>query len=136
MPRFERFEEIEAWQKARQLAQAVYDACSDARFARDFPLGDQIRRGAISVMANISEGFGRSWDREFLHFLAVAEGSVHEAGSHLYVALDHGYVTPEPFAELQARAAEVGRMIGGLMEYLRRSGMKGGRLRPVQPPDA
>jgi len=81
-------------------------------------------------MANMAEGLGRSGDREFLQFLAIAKGSAHEVASHLHVALDQGYVTQEQFDEISLRTGEVGRMLGGLNEYLRESRMEGSRLRP------
>ena len=134
MPGFRTFEEIEAWQTARQLVRAVYEASGGNAFARDFGLRDQIRRGAVSIMANIAEGFGRGGNREFVQFLAVAKGSTHEVISHLYVALDQGYVSQAQFDALSAQARQVGRITGGLMEYLRKSPLKGPRHRPEEEP--
>jgi four helix bundle protein len=129
MPSFRRFEDIEAWKKARKLARAVYEASSGEPFQRDFALRDQVRRAAISIMANIAEGFGRGSSREFLQFLAMAKGSAQEVVSHLYVAVDQGYLSDEAFAGLSGQAQEVGRIVGGLMEYLRKSELRGSRLR-------
>ena len=70
MPTIQRFEDIKAWQKARELAQSVYRVTSIGRFARDFSLRDQIRRAAVSVMSNIAEGFEREGNKEFLQFLS------------------------------------------------------------------
>ena len=75
MARIEKFEDIEAWQRARQLAKAVYVVTSEGKFARDFGLRDQIQRAAVSVMSNIAEGFERGVDVEFRRFLAIAKGS-------------------------------------------------------------
>ena len=72
-----------AWQKARVLTAKVYLATSDGAFAKDFGLRDQIRRSAISVMANIAEGFGRRTNREFANFLVIPHGSAAETQSHL-----------------------------------------------------
>jgi len=130
VPTFRRFEDIEAWKRARELARDIYETSSGSRFAKDFALRDQFRRAAISVMANIAEGFGRGSSREFLQFLAVAKGSAEEVVSHLYVALDRAYITEETFERLAAQAREVGRVVGGLMAYLQRSELKGSRLRP------
>ncbi len=57
MAKIERFEDIEAWQKARELTRQIYDASNDGPFARDFGLRDQIRRASVSIMSNIAEGF-------------------------------------------------------------------------------
>ena len=64
MTKIERFEDIEAWQKARELASGVYGICRSGPLRRDFGLRDQITRSAVSVMANIAEGFGRRTNNE------------------------------------------------------------------------
>jgi four helix bundle protein len=78
MARIERFEDIEAWQQARELTRAIYAVSNEGRFSRDFGLRDQIRRAAVSVMSNIAEGFERHGDTEFRRFLAIAKGSAGE----------------------------------------------------------
>ncbi|MBM3123272.1 MAG: four helix bundle protein, partial [Chloroflexi bacterium] len=93
MPTFRRLEDIEAWRLARELAREVYAVSGRPPFDRDFALRDQVRRACVSVAANIAEGYGRGGSQEFLQFLAVAKGSVSEVRSHLYLALDQGYVT-------------------------------------------
>jgi four helix bundle protein len=127
MPTFRRFEDIEAWQKARELAQQVYAASGRGRFSKDFVLRDQVRRAAVSVASNIAEGFGRGGSQEFVQFLAVANGSINEVRSQLYLALDQDYITQDEFAELSRAADVVGSLVGGLIGYLRRSGIKGVR---------
>jgi four helix bundle protein len=128
MPTFERFEDIEAWQIARDLTRAVYLVSGQGRFAKDFPLRDQVRRAAVSVMSNIAEGFDRGSTREFLQFLAAAKGSASEVRSQLYAALDQDYISGEQFGHVGGLAERVGRVIGGLMAYLRRSGTRGVRF--------
>jgi len=124
-----RFEDIEAWQKARALTNRIYDLTAVGPFSRDFVLRDQIRRAAVSVMANIAEGFERGGDKEFGHFLAMAKGSCGEMRSHLHVALDRQYVTGEQHAEMCELAAEVSRMVSGLMKHLRQSPMRGSKYK-------
>lgn len=118
MPRIERFEDIEAWQKARELTGAIYRTTGQGEFARDFGLRDQIRRASVSVMSNIAEGFERSGDNEFRRFLCIAKGSVGEVRAQLYVALDAGLIPDVTFREYSSLAAETGRLIGGLIKYL------------------
>jgi four helix bundle protein len=125
VPTFRRFDEIEAWQKSRKLTQVVYGFSGQGSFAKDFGLRDQIRRAAVSIMANIAEGFERDGTGEFIQFLAIAKGSCAEVLSHAYVALDQGFITKEDFDDLFARTSEVGRMIAALMLYLRKSRTKG-----------
>jgi four helix bundle protein len=82
------FEDIEAWQEARKLTKAIYTFSGKGSFARDFALREQIRRAAISIMSNISEGFERGGSAEFSQFLSIAKGSAGEVESQLYIALD------------------------------------------------
>lgn len=88
MATIEKFEDIEAWKKARELTRDVYTASKQAAFAKDFGLKDQIRRAAVSIMSNIAEGFERGGDKEFAQFIALAKGSSAEVRAQLYVALD------------------------------------------------
>jgi four helix bundle protein len=129
MATFERFEDIEAWQKARELVKAVYGVTADGAFARDFGLRDQIRRAVVSVLSNIAEGFERGGDKEFSQFLAVAKGSCGEVRAQLYVALDQRYINEEQFDTLSGNAVQISRLLAGLMTYLRQSGYKGSKFK-------
>src|SRR5919108_6468742 len=122
MPTFRKFQDIEAWQKARELTRGLYAISSNSSFSKDFGLRDQIRKAGVSIMANIAEGFERDGNAEFVQFLAVAKGSAAEVRSHAYVALDQGYVTNAEFDRLSANSIAVGRMLAALMTYLRKSG--------------
>jgi four helix bundle protein len=125
MSTFKKFEEIESWKKARVLTNRIYDVSKSGPFAKDFGLKDQIRRASVSIMSNIAEGYDRSGTGEFVQFLATAKGSAAEVKCQLYVALDQNYIDDQTFAELSGLATETANMIGGLMNYLRRSGIKG-----------
>ena len=131
MATFKKFEEIECWKRARELARRIYRISNRPAFARDFGLKDQIRRASVSVMSNIAEGYDRSGTGEFVQFLATAKGSAAEVRCQLYVAADQGYVQESDFVELNALAAETGNMVGGLMKYLRSSGYKGTKFKTV-----
>jgi len=117
----ERFEEIKAWQEARVLTRMVYELTKGERFARDFGLRDQIQRAAASVMANIAEGFERQSRKDFRHFLGIALGSSSEVRSHLYVALDQGYIDDPAFKEAYTQAETTSRLIFGFMKRLSES---------------
>ena len=90
---------------------------------------DQIRRASISILSNIAEGFERGGDREFLQFLAMAKGSCGEVRAQLYVAIDQGYLSRSLFERLSNDAAEIGRLISGLMKYLSKSDLKESKYR-------
>jgi four helix bundle protein len=114
LSKVERFKDLIAWQKARDLARAIYQITQEGAFARDFGLARQIQRAAVSIMSNIAEGFERSGRREFHQFLSTAKGSCAEVRSQLYVAFDIGYLMKSEFQRLLAQAEEVGRVVGGL----------------------
>jgi len=123
--KIERFEDIVAWQKARVLTKEIYACTKVGGFAKDYGLKDQIQRASVSSMGNIAEGFERGGDKEFVQFLSTSKGSCGEVKSHLYVALDQGYLSPVNFDQLYAKADEVGRLIFGFMGYLRGSPLRG-----------
>ncbi len=125
MATFKTFEEIDAWKKARELTKRIYAVSGAGTFAKDFSLKDRIRRASVSIMSNIAEGYDRSGTGEFVQFLAIAKGSTAEVKSQLYVALDQSYLNQRIFAELSSLAIETGNMVGGLMKYLRSSGIRG-----------
>lgn len=114
MARIDRFEDLIAWQKARELTKAVYRVTRQGAFARDFGLSSQIPRAAVSVMSNIAEGFERNRRTEFYQFLSTAKASCAEVRSQLYVAFDIGYLERATFEALLQEAEEVARIIGGL----------------------
>ena len=110
----ERFEDLIAWQKARQLTAEIYRITAHGEFAKDFGLRDQIRRATVSVMSNIAEGFDRGSRGEFHQFLVIAKASCAEVRSQLYVALDVGYIDQETFDTVNNSASELLRILGGL----------------------
>ena len=114
MSRIEKFEDLIAWQKARVLTKAIYQATQTGDFSRDFGLRGQIQRAAVSVMSNVAEGFERGGRAEFHQFLSTAKASCAELRSQLYVAFDVGYISRETFDELMQQAEEVGRILGAL----------------------
>jgi four helix bundle protein len=112
--RIERFEDLIAWQKARELTKNIYRVTKIGEFLKDFGLRDQIRRASVSIMSNIAEGFERGGRSEFHQFLVIAKGSCAELRSQLYVALDAEYIDIATFQSLDSLAKETSRLIGGL----------------------
>ena len=127
-----KFEDIEAWKAARELTKSVYKLTSDGRFSKDYGLRDQMQRAAVSVMANIvhpvkymrwtisrGRGFDSQSNRSFIQFLGYSLRSATEVQSHLYVALDQGYITQDKFDDLYQQAVKGKNLIHGFMRYLR-----------------
>ena len=118
MEKFHRFEDCEAWKKAREFSHLIYTATRNELFSRDYSLKDQIRRAVVSAMSNIAEGFERRGDKELRYFLSIAKGSAGEVRAQLYVALDEHYITQEEFDVLYAKSLDVSRLISGLISYI------------------
>src|SRR5688500_8380038 len=121
MATFKTFEDIEAWQRSRELTKSIYKVTSQGTFARDFGLRNQIRKASISIMSNIAEGYERSGNKEFIQFLATAKGSAGEVRAQLYVALDQGYLERAVFDDLSQSIIKISMMLSGLMTYLGRT---------------
>ena len=119
MSRFERFEEIVAWQKSYAVTLDIYRITNNTNFAKDFGLKDQIRRAAVSIMANIAEGHGRKSNIEFANFLNIARGSAAEVQSHLHIAKGLGYIEQEEFEQAYLMLTEISKMPLALAKYLR-----------------
>ena len=119
-----KFEDIEAWQVARTLAGNVYKLTGKGHLSRDFGLRDQLQRSAVSVMANIAEGFGRRGRQEFIQFLKIARGSCSEVESHLYIALDASLISQEDFELLKTQAETTGRKLSAFIRYLNNQNTK------------
>jgi four helix bundle protein len=114
-----RFEDLECWQQGRELTRMVYAATSSEAFKKDLRLVGQIQAAATSSMANCAEGFVRRSDKEFIQFLFIAMSSAAEVQSHLYVALDQGYIDIKSFQQIYDQAEKTAKIISGLIKYLR-----------------
>ena len=95
MARINKFEDLEIWQKAREICQYVEVLIQTTSLKTNFSLKDQIDRSSGSVMDNIAEGFERNGNREFIQFLSIAKGSVGEVKSQSYRAFDKKLISEE-----------------------------------------
>jgi len=129
MGTIKRFEDIVAWQKARELARMVYVMTREGSLSKDFGMHDQIQRAAVSVGSNIAEGFARSGNKEFLNFLWIAHGSAAEVQSQLYTILDAGYITESEFGEVYDCSRQCSALIYKLITSLKRSSVSGDKYR-------
>ena len=119
--KIERFEDIESWKEARILTRDIYVSLKECR---DFGFRDQIQRAAISVMSNIAEGFERGGNKEFVHFLTIARGSLAEVKSLNYAAADIGYLDDSQHKSILERCIRLGNLINGFIRYLQNSTRK------------
>ena len=118
MGKIERFEDIDCWEEARKLVNAVYSLTKKEPFSKDWGLRDQIQRAAVSIMSNIAEGFESQGNREFVQFLFYAKRSSGEVRSQLYVAHDLGYINEFEFEEASKLAIKVSKMLSNFIAYL------------------
>lgn len=117
--KIEKFEDINAWQEARMLVKMIYNTIEKVkRFSKDYRFKEQITSAAVSIMSNISEGFSRRSNKEFIQFLFVAKASAAEVQSHLYVALDQEYINKTVFNEIYTQTDKVARLISNFITYL------------------
>ncbi len=119
--KIEKFEDIRAWQQARELTNLVYDLTEQENFKRDFRLRDQFQGAAGSIMHNIAEGFDDGSDIEFIRFLKYARRSASEVQSEIYLAFDRKYVNEEGFQKVYKMATTTKKSINAFIAYLRKS---------------
>ncbi|HRK91212.1 MAG TPA: four helix bundle protein [Anaerolineales bacterium] len=113
-----RFEDLEVWQRAKDLTNLIYKYSTDGTFARDFGLRDQMRRAAVSIMSNIAEGFESQTQVQFIKYLGLAKGSAGELRAQLYIARDQGYISEENFSELFLLAEICSKQLARIIQYL------------------
>ena len=109
------YKKLIVWQKAMELVKAVYALTKSFPVDERYALTDQLRRAVVSIPSNIAEGYGRSSNADYAHFLAIARGSLYETLTQLEVAQDLGYISEVP-EELVLSASEIGRMLGALLK--------------------
>jgi four helix bundle protein len=107
------FTELETWQVARRLRTEVYTITRGFPPEEKYCLSSQMRRAAVSVTANVAEGYGRFPYQENIQFLRQSRASAYELRDHLTTALDAGYITKVRFAELDELAKSVVRLLNG-----------------------
>jgi four helix bundle protein len=118
MATVKQFEDLQVWQEARKLVDAIYTASKVRAFAQDFALRDQIRRAAISSMSNVAEGFERGSRKEFIQFLNIAKGSNGEVRSQLHVAMDQKYINETQFDSLRGSSMALSKRLATFIKYL------------------
>ena len=109
--KIQRFEDLIVWQKSMSLAEEIYRVTKQGEFAKDWGLRDQMRRSAVSIPSNISEGYGRFSNKNFRHFLAIANGSANELRTQIQLATNIGYVDIDEAGRLVERCVEVSKML-------------------------
>ena len=107
------FTDLETWQLARDLRKGIYQVCKAFPREETFGLTSQLKRAAVSITANIAEGFGRFSYQENIQFCRQSRGSVYEVRDHLTTALDAGFLSTETFDQLNSKAVSVVKLLNG-----------------------
>jgi four helix bundle protein len=115
------FRDLEVWQKAFGLTLKIYSATQNFPKEETYGLRSQLRRAAVSVVSNIAEGKGRSSDKDLLHFLSTAKGSLFELETQIELAKHLSYVDAAQADILISKTNETGRLLSGLMRSFRNS---------------
>lgn len=110
------FTQLRTWQKARSFASSIYKATRQFPSDEKFGITSQIRRSAVSVPANIAEGFSRNGQKEKIQFYAIARGSLSESLSHLYIAHDLGFIDRNELKLLEEQVVDIQKMLSGLVK--------------------
>ncbi len=120
MARIDRFEELEVWKVSMALCSEIYKLTNSELFSKDFGLKDQIRRSAVSVPSNISEGYERDSKRQFLYFLVIAKGSCGELRTQLMIARNLNYLDENEFMKIHEQCLSTSKQLSGFISYLKK----------------
>jgi four helix bundle protein len=116
------FEDLDIWKKAQDLGAMVYELCDiNPKIAKHFSFKDQIKRAALSISNNISEGFEYSNNNDFWRFLRIAKGSCGEVRNCLLFSLKVKYTVREEVGSMIEFSRTLGSQIGNLMKYLKKN---------------
>ncbi|MCJ7447995.1 MAG: four helix bundle protein [Bacteroidales bacterium] len=120
-----RFEDLEIWQKARELCKKIRGVAEQTSLGKDFSLKDQIFRSSGSVMDNIAEGFERDGKKEFINFLYIAKGSLGETRSQVHRSFDANHFNEETYEDLLNDCFNLSGKIAHFISYLSASKFDG-----------
>ncbi|MFN5148388.1 MAG: four helix bundle protein [Flavobacteriia bacterium] len=120
MGKIKSFEDLEVWQLSMSLCTEIYELTNTDLFSKDFGLKEQIRRSAISIPSNISEGFERDSKNQFLYFLSISKGSCGELRTQLNIAFNLNYLEKKKFEELKKKCIETSKQLSGFSKYLKK----------------
>jgi four helix bundle protein len=124
-----KFEDLPVWKDSRELSRYIFDIGRRSSLRKEYSFRNHIERTAVSIMANIAEGYERDGDKELVQYLSQAKGSAGELRSHLYVALDKDLIESEEFNFLSYKAMSISKQLSGLIRYIRKSDLGGRKFK-------
>lgn len=123
------FEDLDIWQRAREICKDIYTIIKYEEFSKDYGLVRQINSSSGSIMDNIAEGFEREGNKEFGQFLSFSKGSCGECRSQLIRAFDRNYISETEFKSIYSKLTDESIKIKNFMNYLKISNMKGNKFK-------
>ncbi len=112
------YRELEVWKKAMDMVVAVYEMTSEFPAHERYGLTSQMQRAAVSIPANIAEGYGRVHRGDYLHHLSIARGPLAELETHITLAVRLNFATREKAAIIWSMTQEVGKMLSSMIRTL------------------
>lgn len=123
------FKDLDSWIKAIELSEYVYYLISKGSFQEDYALLNQIKRAVISIASNISEGFEREGNKEFIQYLSVAKGSAAEVQMQIHIAFEVGHINREEYEEADILCTEILKLLSGFIRYLNSTTIDGNKFK-------
>ncbi len=114
------YTELDVWKHARELVKLVYMLTKPYPQEEQYGLTNQIRRSVISVPSNIAEGIGRQSNKETIHFLHIAKGSLQEVETQLYLSFDLGYIPEEQLKNILEKVISSKKLLNGFINYYKK----------------
>jgi four helix bundle protein len=119
MAKVNTFEDLEIWKEGIEIAVEIYNISKQGELGSDFGLRDQIRRSAVSISANIAEGFEYDNNNDFVRFLTYSKGSTGELRSHLAILEKTKYLSKDEAEKLKGRLKMQSKKTSSLIKYLK-----------------
>ena len=109
--------DLKVWQESRNLVKAIYKLTSTFPKEEIYSLTQQIKRSVVSIPSNIAEGAARESNKEYIHFLYIALGSVAELETQLQISFDLEFINRESLNDITSKLEEIARMLSGLISH-------------------
>ncbi len=114
------YTELDVWKYSRKLVKEVYLLTNNFPKEELYALTNQIRRSSISLPSNIAEGIGRQSNKETIHFLYIAKGSLQEVETQLYLSFDLDYISEEQLKSILEKITSNKKLLNGFINYYKK----------------
>jgi len=113
------YTELEVWKFSRAFVKQVYLLSSSFPSEELYALTNQVRRCSVSIPSNIAEGLGRQSNKETIHFLFIAKGSMYELETQLFLAFDLNYISKEELKSIMEQITTCKKLLNGFINYFK-----------------